>query len=141
MTPTPRRAVLTGVGAAVCACGMAACSKPETGVTALPQSSSEQTGTTTVEVPVADVPVGGGKILAEAQLVVTQPEADQFKAFSALCTHKGCPVSSIEGEEIVCNCHNSRFSTTDGAVITGPADSPLTAATVKKSGDKLIVTA
>ncbi|OLT09507.1 hypothetical protein BJF78_30580 [Pseudonocardia sp. CNS-139] len=36
----------------------------------------------------ADVPVGGGLVLAEQDLVITQPTAGEFKAFSATCTHQ-----------------------------------------------------
>ena len=51
--------------------------------------------------PTSDVPVGGGKIFTAEKVVVTQPTAGDFKGFSAVCTHQGCPVSKIEGEDIV----------------------------------------
>ena len=41
----------------------------------------------------ADVPVGGGTILADQQVVVTQPEKGTYKAFTAICTHQGCTVN------------------------------------------------
>jgi nitrite reductase/ring-hydroxylating ferredoxin subunit/uncharacterized membrane protein len=39
------------------------------------------------------------------------------------CSHRGCSLSdgSVEGDEIVCACHGSRFSLRTGAVKHGPA--------------------
>ncbi len=69
---------------------------------------------------VADVPVGGGTILADQEVVVTQPTKGQFKAFTAICPHQGCTVTKVEDGEIVCPCHGSRFSIEDGANTEGP---------------------
>jgi len=71
------------------------------------------------------VPVGGGVIDAGAKVVVTQPVAGTIKAFSAVCTHAGCLVSSVSDGAIVCPCHGSRFSVADGSVLQGPAAAPL----------------
>ena len=47
---------------------------------------------------------------------------------SAVCTHQGCIVRFDEAEQSWdCPCHGSRFST-DGAVLGGPARTPLPAA-------------
>jgi Rieske Fe-S protein len=90
-------------------------------------------------VKAADVPVGGGAIVADAQVVVTQPTAGEFKAFSAVCTHQGCTVASVQNGVIVCYCHNSQFSAADGSVVSGPASKALTAKQVTVSGDSLTV--
>ncbi len=91
-------------------------------------------------VATADVPVGGGKILPDQKVVVTQPSKGRFEAFSAICTHAGCLVGDISGGQIVCPCHGSRFSITDGSVISGPAPAPLPAKKVKVSGGEISVT-
>ncbi|MEU9736356.1 Rieske (2Fe-2S) protein [Streptomyces sp. NPDC048002] len=73
----------------------------------------------------ADIPVGGGRIFKDQEVVVTQPEEGEFKAFSSICTHQRCPVASVSDGTINCTCHGSRFSITDGAVVTPPATVPL----------------
>ncbi|GAA1874293.1 Rieske (2Fe-2S) protein [Lapillicoccus jejuensis] len=88
-------------------------------------------------VATADVPVGGGKILDG--VVVTQPTQGQFKAFSSVCTHQGCPVTQIQGTSIECMCHGSKFDIATGAVVQGPATQPLAAKTATVEGDKVVV--
>lgn len=73
----------------------------------------------------SEIPVGGGKILTAEQLVLTQPVAGQFKAFSAVCTHQQCLVTQISNGIIQCPCHGSQFSIKDGSVVGGPAPAPL----------------
>ncbi|WP_344778169.1 Rieske (2Fe-2S) protein [Nocardioides panacisoli] len=89
-------------------------------------------------VATADVPVGGGVILSGPGLVVTQPSQGEFKAFSSTCTHAGCTVSQVSGGEIVCPCHGSQFSITDGSVDGGPAPSPLPSVAVQVKGDQVV---
>ncbi|MFE3008015.1 Rieske (2Fe-2S) protein [Streptomyces sp. NPDC059243] len=82
----------------------------------------------------ADVPVGGGTVLKERKIVVTQPTEGEFKAFSAVCTHASCLVSTVSDGAIGCPCHGSRFSITDAAVEAGPATRPLPAVRISVSG-------
>ena len=86
----------------------------------------------------ADIPVGSGKIFPDAQTVITQPTAGEFKAFTSICTHQQCPVADVT-DTINCNCHGSKFSITDGSVVNPPAPSPLAAKTVTVSGDTISV--
>jgi Rieske Fe-S protein len=72
-----------------------------------------------------EIPVGGGKIFTAARVVVTQPTRGQYRAFSAVCTHVGCVVNRVTGGTIDCPCHGSEFKITNGAVVAGPAPSPL----------------
>ena len=71
----------------------------------------------------SDVPEGGGLIISG--VVLTRASGDAVKAFSATCTHLGCAVNKVSGGKIFCPCHGSTFDANTGAVIQGPAGSPL----------------
>lgn len=129
--PLSRRAF---VGAA-CGAGCLAVAGCGSGGSAA--SAREDSGP--VQVPVADVPIGGGVILSSDRIVVTQPEAGVFRAFSAVCPHQGCLVSSVGNGAIVCGCHGSRFAIEDGSVLRNPAQQPLKARNVELAGDTLTI--
>src|SRR5260370_41204158 len=88
---------------------------------------------------VAEIPVGGGKVFAGPKVVVTQPVKGQFKAFSAVCTHVGCVCDAVAGGTINCPCHGAKFTISTGAVVAGPATSPLPARTIAISGGKILL--
>ncbi|WP_248965562.1 Rieske (2Fe-2S) protein [Sphaerisporangium perillae] len=85
----------------------------------------------------SDIPKGGGKIFKKEKVVVTQTDDGEFKAFSAICTHQGCPVGSVSGGTINCPCHGSKFSISDGSVANGPASQPLEEKKIKVDGDSI----
>jgi Rieske Fe-S protein len=87
----------------------------------------------------ADIPVGGGKVIESLKVIVTQPTAGDFKAFSAVCTHQGCTVSGVRNGEIVCPCHSSAFDIATGAVKSGPATQPLATKSVSVSADGITI--
>ena len=148
-----RRTVLACAGAA-CAAVLAGCSKYSSnngGIAgsqpAQPASSSAAapagSGSGAAAAPAAlastsDVPVGGGKILADKKIVLTQPKSGEFHGFSAVCTHAGCTVGSVSGGTINCPCHGSKFNITTGAVVNGPAASPLPAVSIKVQGASIV---
>jgi thiosulfate dehydrogenase [quinone] large subunit len=55
--------------------------------------------------------------------LVHEPDGS-FRAFSAVCTHAGCPVTYSAGD-FVCPCHGGTYSARTGAVLAGPPPSPL----------------
>lgn len=135
---TSRRGVIIGAGVVgggivVTACGGGKESPPSSSAAASSQAPSAPS------VKTADVPVGGGVVVKKAEAVVTQPQSGQFKAFTAVCSHKSCTVSAVVDNVIECPCHGSRFSAVDGSVIKGPAEKPLAAMTVTVAGDSLTV--
>lgn len=105
-----------------------------------PSSASGAGGAATEAIKVTDIPVGGGKVFAVAKVVVTQPKAGEFKAFSAICTHKGCTVAGVANGTITCPCHASTFDAGTGQVTGGPAPAPLPGKSVKVSGGTITVT-
>ena len=149
--PTPNRRALLACAGAACAAALAGCARynssngiaegqsaPAGSSSGAPASPGGSNGST-VLAKTTDIPVGGGKIFEAQQVVVVQPVAGTFKAFSAICTHQGCVVGSVQNGKIVCPCHNSEFSATDGSVTQGPAVTALAAKTVSRSGDTLTV--
>jgi Rieske Fe-S protein len=88
-------------------------------------------------IAVTDIPVGGGVIVSEPPVVLTQPTAGDVKAFTSICPHQGCKVSEVSNNEIYCPCHGSKFSALDGSVIQGPATEGLAAAAVAVDGTKV----
>jgi len=75
----------------------------------------------------ARVPVAGGVKVGSrlGQILVVQPTAGVFAAFSVICNHAGCAVSQVTASAIICPCHGSEFSTANGAVSKGPATQAL----------------
>ncbi|MEU9235922.1 Rieske (2Fe-2S) protein [Streptomyces subrutilus] len=146
-TRTARRTVLTAGAAALAGGALTACGGGEDGTPAnasasapapsasRPAASQEPAGADKAIAKATEVPVGGGKILKDEKLVITQPTAGNFRCFSAVCTHQGCLVNKVEDNTIVCPCHMSTFEATDGAPTKGPATRPLAEKKIKVAAD------
>jgi len=151
---TDRRGVLRVAGVVLGAGALAACSSPPvptapadsplsggaaTSSGASAGASSETASAAAGGIPTSEIPVGGGKIFADTETVVTQPAAGTFKAFDAVCPHQGCTVGSVEGGQIICPCHQSHFDAATGDRVSGPAPTGLTAKTITVTGDTFTV--
>ena len=81
------------------------------------------------------------RVVVEETPVLLLREADQFFAIHDRCSHRGCSLSdgTVEGDEIVCPCHGSRFDRRDGSVLRGPATAPQPAFQVRVSDGRLEV--
>lgn len=80
-----------------------------------------------VEAIVGGAPVA---VLASAQPVAgaVVKEGQQtlyIVAFSRVCKHNGCTINAPESGVLICPCHGSRYSQTDGSVLQGPAEEAL----------------
>ncbi|MGW0825628.1 Rieske (2Fe-2S) protein [Streptomyces sp. NPDC002845] len=140
MTMGSTRRTLLVTGAAGTAALLAGCN--EYGDEGNDSSEEQPTGDTGADggeelARTDDIPVGGGKIFKDQKVVVTQPEQDQFKAFSAVCTHQGCVVANVSDDTINCTCHGSKFNIADGSVASGPATRPLPAEQITVSGNSI----
>lgn len=134
------------VGGAVAACGSGGAAEASSSAAGSAPASSAAASSAPASsaaagavANVSDIPVGGGVILDEPAVVITQPQAGEVKAFTAICTHQGCLVSEVVDNEIICPCHQSKFSAVDGSVITGPATAPLSAAGVAVEGGSVVL--
>jgi Rieske Fe-S protein len=129
--PMTRRSVLVGfavtlaggvAGYAVARSSGVAHGTPSYGPPAKTQGTKTQG---TLLASLSQVPAGGGIVLTAAKIVLTRESSGSVHAFSAVCTHQGCLVNQVSGGTIDCPCHGSRFNAQTGAVVAGPAPSPL----------------
>ncbi|WP_265803900.1 QcrA and Rieske domain-containing protein [Wenjunlia tyrosinilytica] len=91
-------------------------------------------------VAVKAVPVGGGAKVMESSgsaAYVVQPKQGEFAAFSAICTHSGCPVDPPKEGRFNCPCHGSVFDAATGEVLNGPATKPLRRIDVREQGGRV----
>jgi Rieske Fe-S protein len=141
-----RRTVLSGAGGAVlsgagvaCAATLAGCARYDANNGGLAGAAASATGPDeAVLASTSDVPVGGGLILAGKKIVITQPRAGSFGAFTAVCTHQGCIVATVSGGTINCPCHGSKFSIANGSVVNGPATTALAPVSIAVKGASII---
>lgn len=155
---TTRRAVVTAAGVAGLAATLAACGKddggdsgsgsagsaqdtgaaqPSQGASQSAESGQSGGGDGMELAKTSQIPEGGGMVFKDHKVVVTQPKAGEFKAFSSICTHQGCSVGDVTGGTINCPCHQSKFDITDGSVKGGPAQKPLPGAQIKVQGSSI----
>lgn len=128
-----RRIVFSGLGALGVAAALAGC-----GGGGSDEGSGPSVDAGAELVPTADVPVGGGVVLTDEKIVVTQPTEGDFKAFTAVCTHQSLLVTSVSDGTIRCENHGSSYSAETGEVAGGPAPSALAAVRIEVKDGKVL---
>lgn len=157
ITLTRRRAVTVGAAAAAGAvgvvglagCGGSSSTADDAGASSAASTADASTAASSaasgsdsaaVLAKLSDVPVGGVLVVKDASgapLVLAQPTAGQVVGLSGKCTHQGCAVAADGTGGLKCPCHASTFDAT-GAVLSGPATSPLPSVAVKVDGENVV---
>jgi cytochrome b6-f complex iron-sulfur subunit len=80
----------------------------------------------------------GGWLIVQ-NIIVINTGNNNFTALSSVCTHQGCTVGYNSGSgNIQCPCHGSVFST-DGNVVSGPAQTSLKTYKASLAGNTLTI--
>ena len=92
-----------------------------------------------------EIPVGGSKIFTYPTdvepCILLRPAAEDYVAYSRLCTHASCPVFyQAQENRLNCPCHGGAFSVADGSVLTGPPPRPLPKIVIERRGSDLVAT-
>ncbi len=92
-----------------------------------------------------EVPVRGSKVFQyptdNDPCLLIRPSADEFVAYSRLCTHATCPVYYRPAQNTIeCPCHQGFFSVADGSVIQGPPPRPLPHIVIERRGEDIVAT-
>ena len=89
--------------------------------------------------------VKGGEvkgISVEGQDIALYRLGKEVFATSDICTHAGCILSEnhyLEGEEVECACHGSRFKIKTGENTRPPAAEPLKTYQTKIEGEDILI--
>lgn len=81
---------------------------------------------------------GGWVLITSASMLVINL-GNSFSALTSVCTHSGCDKNwTMSNNEFTCTCHGSKFAS-NGAVLVGPATTPLRQFTNSRAGDILTI--
>ena len=91
---------------------------------------------------VADITPGSLKQVdvAGRELAIANVEG-RFFAMDNECTHSGCALADgeLDGYDVTCGCHGSRFDVRTGGVLSGPALDPVATFPLRLEGDRILV--
>ncbi len=73
----------------------------------------------------------------DERIVIVQPTAGEFVAWSAICKHEGETVGSVENNVITCPYHGSQYDSATGDVVGGPAPSGLDPVQIKVTNGRI----
>jgi cytochrome b6-f complex iron-sulfur subunit len=80
-----------------------------------------------------------GGFAYKGDIIIIRSTETAYLALSKVCTHSQCTVTyNSSSKDIPCPCHGSKFNT-EGAVLNGPANSPLKKYNVKQDGNILTI--
>ena len=129
-----RTVVRTGLGVAVAVPLLAACSSDDNS-----PSTTAPAGTGGALPKLDDITVGQAvaATLNGAPIVVARPTDSTVAGFTAVCTHQQCTVN-VNGAELNCPCHGSKFNALTGAVEQGPATQPLGAVALSVTDGQVV---
>lgn len=72
--------------------------------------------------------------------MVIRVSPSEVLALTAICTHRGCSMDFDAAQSLItCPCHGSQFSES-GAVVRGPATTPLKVYTATLTGETITIT-
>ena len=81
------------------------------------------------------------KVTMAGQQILIANVNGKFYAIGSVCTHMGGPLAEgiLEGHEVECPWHGSRFDVTNGQVKHGPAARPEPAFELKIEGNNILL--
>jgi len=81
------------------------------------------------------------RVVVDETPVLLLREGERFYAIHDRCSHRGCSLSDgeVDGDDIVCSCHGSRFDKRDGSLQQGPATAPQPAFQVRRNEGRIEV--
>jgi nitrite reductase/ring-hydroxylating ferredoxin subunit len=91
--------------------------------------------------------IAKGKVIpvkvGENEVAIYHTQNDEFYATSDICTHEDCNMSheggKLDGYEIECDCHGSKFDIRTGKVLLPPAVDDLKTYKVDVQGEDILV--
>jgi len=108
----------------------------------IPSEVAESTSRSVVAAQVSELKRNSGKIFkfGSKPALLVHTTGDEWKAFSAVCTHLNCTVQYRDDHhDIWCACHNGVYDLA-GRNVSGPPPRPLDALQVNVQGEDVIVT-
>lgn len=119
-----------GAAVALTACGDGSSAAPNNVPSAPPEPVGEGTAVATLtelavgtRLSVTAARTGADGKTKDAGFLLFRPNEQTVLAYTAICTHQGCAVSTKapQGDDFYCACHGSHFQPSDGKAIAGPA--------------------
>jgi nitrite reductase/ring-hydroxylating ferredoxin subunit len=81
-------------------------------------------------------------VAAGEEQITLYRQGNEIYATSDICTHADCVISEnydVQGEEVECTCHGSKFDIKTGENTVPPAAEPLKTYPTKVEGDDVLV--